>query len=920
MSRTAGWRATRSVRPSGRGRGYGRGTGSPGQDGYALIAVLGVIAMAAIMIGALISLLLLTMRITANQERIERERRAADGAVISTVNHLRLNSGGVSACGSVPASLPGFSLPFEHVGDNNQVSVTCGAADDDYGEPGGEVKLLGTGYEGAISTWKSAWPWSSAPGNAAAAVGAAGVNPTLIHSGPEALEFNGHVNSANGAAALRNPLDGSPAIDVTGEYRQGPAGIGGTGTSCGLLGSSGSPTFIKAVTGLSCGDPTKLSEAFPADYAIDPTVSALPVEVSGGCPAGPVVTIYAGRYMHRDVKRLNRWFSGACPNRTFHFPTGIYYFDANDATAPAAERNALIINDASSNFVFGEANGWSVSTGAAPANFPGACNVGVTATQPGASIVLSGRTTLRHLAGRLAACPFVTPSGEAYPAVLQQDTEPTDVTVLAGTPLDFTPVANLVSGNAATPTGDVAMGCGIPLWGNECTSTKSFEVKLDSNSSSDPLNSVQIRIVGDETNYPISLVQSRTIRFDVTLAGGSTRFCTSGDLAGGVNAGNDSTFELLSGECKTKLLTGAQLDGATLKAVFAFRYAGLCFDTFWGICPVSPQLIRVWGVDVVVDTAVSKGSGVDAVSNWSGANNVLDPATSAAAMINLPCGSDICGGLNQSSIESSFQLDGLQLSTPLDGDDAIDSIGVVIRQEGQTDPTVDKLMSKLPGLTELTLTTSDGAVCTRQWPTVISMKGTTYYPILDKASSTCGSISWGPDEQVGSLLTGAKLKVRIRLDCLNPTGSTCQSLVSYVRPVPTSFVGLAATTNTYKGPVTKARLTVNATPSGGGSSANFFGSAYLPHSGLDILWTGKQSGASIVGGEMQLWSLGSQMSPGASSDVVCCTKPEIEDRKVRVTAHIDGRPILSIVVKLASDGSAPEVLEWTQCGRNGDCT
>lgn len=891
-----------------------------GQGGFALVAVLAVIAMTALMMGALMGLLILTMRITANHERIERERRAADGAVVATVNHLRLNAGGISACASVPDSLPGFMVPFERVGSSGEVNVTCAAAADDYGEPGGEVKLLGTGYAGSIANWRAAWPWLAAPNGAASAVSAPGVDPTLIHSGPEPLQFNGHVNSIAGAAALRDPLTGSPAIEVNGQYRQGPAGLGGVGSDCGILGVTGSPTFVKAVAGLSCGDSTKLSEAIPADYGIDPDVAPLPAEVSGGCPAGPVVTILSGRYQHNEVKRLNRWFSGACPDRTFHFPTGIYYLDANDPTAPAADRNALIINDSTSNFIFGQAKDWSTSTGATAANFPSACNAGVSATQPGASIVLSGRTSFRHVAGRLAACPFVTPSGEAYPAVLQQDTEPTDVTVLAGAPRDFLPVTNLVSGNSSTPTNNVAMDCAIPLWGNECTSTKYFEVKLDSNSSSSPLHGVQVRIVGDETNFPISVVQRRSVRFDVTLKGGASRICTTGDLDGGVDAGIPATFELLSGDCKDKLTAGAQLDGATVQASVAFKYGGLCFDTFWGACPVSPQRIQIWGVQVVVDSAVSSATSVGPVSSWSNVGNVLDPATGASAVFNLPCGSDVCGWLNQKTLDSSFELDGFHLASPVDSDDALDSIGVVIKQQGFTALTPDKLMTKLPGITQLTLTTSDGAVCTREWPTVISIQGSTYYPMLDKDSSTCGGVSWTPEDQVGSLLDGAKLKVRVRLDCLNPTGDTCQSLVSYVRPVPTSHVALVATTNTYKGPVTKARLTVDSTSSGGGSSANLFGSAYLPHSALDVFWNGQHSGASIFGGELQLWSLGSQMAAGASGDVVCCTKPEVVDNKIRVTAHIDGRAVLSVVVKMATDGSAPEVLEWTQCGRNGECT
>lgn len=93
----------------------------------------------------------------------------------------------------------------------------------------------------------------------------------------------------------------------------------------------------------------------------------------------------------------------------------------------------------------------------------------------------------------------------------------------------------------------------------------------------------------------------------------------------------------------------------------------------------------------------------------------------------------------------------------------------------------------------------------------------------------------------------------------------------------------------------------------------------MPHSALDIFWAGKQSGMSLFGGELQLWSMGSQMTATAETDVVCCTKPEVSSHKIRLTAHVAGRPVVSAVAILATDKSRPEILEWTQCGRNGTC-
>ena len=104
-----------------------------------------------------------------------------------------------------------------------------------------------------------------------------------------------------------------------------------------------------------------------------------------------------------------------------------------------------------------------------------------------------------------------------------------------------------------------------------------------------------------------------------------------------------------------------------------------------------------------------------------------------------------------------------------------------------------------------------------------------------------------------------------------------------------------------------------------GSSANFFGPAYMQRTSLDIHWRGARTGASIFGGELQLHSLGSDMTATATSDVVCCTAPEVSVRKVRVTAWIGGEPQLSAVVALDRVGGQPAVLEWAVCGRNGTC-
>ncbi|MCB1256395.1 MAG: hypothetical protein KDB26_04775 [Microthrixaceae bacterium] len=884
------------------------------ESGFALMAVLAVIALTGIVFGVLVGLMALTLKITANHERTERERRASDGAIVATLNHLRLGALG-AGCSSIASTLPGFELPFDVPSGSDKVNVTCEAAADDYGDPAGEVKLVGDSYAGTITDWRTAWPWASVSG-ASAALATSGVNPSLVHSGSEPLRFNGHVNSASGAAPLRNPVSGSPALEVRGEYRQGKSGLGATGTDCGLLRTPGSPLFIDAVAGASCGDPSALSAAVPSDYAIDQTLATLPSE-SGGCPAGPVVTFSAGRYDQRAVKTLNRWFNGSCSNRTFYFPTGVYWFDANDASKPAADRNALVIDDAGSRFVFGEPKGWSTSTGATAANFPAACNAGVSATSPGASIVLSGRTSLRHLAGRLAVCPFVSPAGEPYPAILQQRSQPNDVTVTPGALLDFAPVANLISGDSSQSAGPATFSCVMPVgWESECTAQRRFEVKLVSSASAEPLRSVRVGLTGDEPNYPVSVVQSRRVEFLVTLADAST--CTTSNLDGGIDDGTETSFELLTGTCATKLTSSSQLDGATVRSTVSYRYAAPCLD--FGGCGFGGQTLVIWDVGVTVDTFTSSATSVGAVSGWSNVANALADDSTAGVLFNSICGQPVCGGpVPDMTFERSFTLTNVSLAAPLDPTDSLSSIGVVIKQKGDQAQGINS--STLSGQTSLKLTLSDGSVCEKTFPGVVNRTGSTYYPMLSLGSSQCGAVSWAPTHQIASLLSGASVSVSVQLNCLWPVGDECGGflLPSYVQPVAIQYVGLMATTDSYKGPVTKSQIRVDSTASGSGSSANFFGSAMLPHTSLDIFWSGKSSKMSLFGGELQLWSLGSRMSAGAEADVVCCTKPEVTSHKVRLTAYVGGRPVLSAVAILAPDRSRPEVLEWTQCGRNGAC-
>lgn len=911
-------------------RGYGRGGDErrgeelrADERGFALMTVLVVIAVTAIIFGALLGLMLLTIKITNNHQKIERERRAADGAVTATLNHLRLATPG-SGCATVPDALPGYEVQFDLPEASDQVQVTCQAGAGDYAEPGGELKIVGDRYSGTLTDWRTAWPWSQAPGGVLAALGVSGVDPSLVHVGPEPLRFNGNVNTVAGAAALRDPTDGTPAIEVRGQYRQAAPGIGATGTDCGFLGQVGSPLFIDAVADISCGDASALSEANPADYAIDPTIPVLPAVATGGCPAGPVVTFTAGRYDRQAVATLNGWFDGSCPNRTFHFPSGVYWFDAAEPTRPAGERNALIIDDDTSSFVFGEANGWSTSTGATPVNFPDACRTGVSAGSPGGSIVLSGRTSLLHRGGRLAVCPYVSPASEPYPAILQQRTVPTAIVVSAGAEKDFAPAANLVSGDATHPTDPLTMNCTTTPGSSTCKSKKDFEVVLSTSGGPEPLKGLRLTLVGDEPNYPVSALKARLTSVTIRLADGTN--CATTEAKGAPIGGRETAYDLLTGTCATAGLTAQRLDGATLAVTIRYNYDALAH----ALAGYPYQRLQIWDVRVQADTVVASATSVNtaASTSWDAVGNVLVDNPNQRSRMILACGpgKTVCDAsptdiVGLAAGEKAFTIDGVSLGGAMDPTDRIDTMGVLVKQAGSQAIQAGGLDIGnlfLDGTTRITVTLADGRQCTKEFSGVVNREGDTYYPLMTSGSSLCGELPLAPEESIASLLDNASITVGMTL------GYYCEWLgtnrwCAFVRPVPIHYVGLTATTSSYKGAVTQSVLTVNSTETGAGSSANFFGAGHLPNSSLDLLWNGRASGRSIFGGELQLNSLGSRMEPVAQADVVCCTKPELSAFEVRLTAHVAGRPVLSVVAVLAPDRDMPEILEWTQCGRNGTC-
>ncbi|KLR61427.1 hypothetical protein IMCC26207_108268 [Actinobacteria bacterium IMCC26207] len=921
------------------------------QHGFVLLAVLASIALTSVVIAALLAMMLTTIKITENQEEAARQARAADGAVTAAINQLRLNqTNPVNAClpGVPSVADGGLSLPFESSGRNDIATVTCSSAADELGESAGDIKFSGSEYTGSYP-WKS-WPWASLQPSVNTA------QPTLVHLGGQALQFNGSVSSKGGAAPLRNDPDGTPALDVRGTYVQGAEGIGavgGPGGSCGALDgvAAVAATTVRASAGANCGDPVLVPVSVTQDYAIDESVPSSPdLSALAGCPATAVITFAPGKYDQKAVATLNKWFGrgpAACRNKTFYFPYGRYWFDANTVIAGAPETNqhALIFDNPSSTFVFGKANGWQpAGAGATAANFPQACDPSI----PGASIILSARTEFRHLAGRLAVCPYQSGSGATaapYPALLQQTTVPTKVTSVSATSPagDFANPQNLLAGPSAVPAAAASFTCsfaaGYPQ-GTTCTSTKKFTVTLSSQMSGD-IGSASLNVTGNETNNNVTGVQSRTAALSVTLADGRT--CSVPAAAGAPDKSRIATYELLAGSCKALITTGEQLDAAQVQVSYAYKYARVCPLNICSAATLSAaqaQALSIWSVQVVANPWVGSAAAVAATpaGDWVTVQNARVNDTETTRLSTLCMPNPVCAGRPEQSFTRSFQMDnfgdfvgGISGGSVSVSDSQLESLGVVIKQSGTQAQGIN--LSTLPGQTELMLTLNDAVnpadrtVCTRSFTGVANQSGDNYFPLISEGESSCGGVQLTSAQKVASVLFGASLKVAYRLDCAIPSGPPNYQC-TYFQPVGIQYVGLVATSDSYSGPVLRSELTVDSAgvvsggTTGGPASANFFGSAYLKNVALDLHWNGQASGASLFGGELQLNSLGSLMAPTATADVVCCTAPETNIRKVRVTASVGGEAKLSAVVALNRDAptAVPVVLEWTVCGRNGNCS
>ncbi len=371
-----------------------------GQDGYVLMVALGVIALTFLTIIALLGLAFTTSKVTTVQREANERNRAADGALEAALTAV--SDGTTQPCDSVPV---GSQTTFDGADGPFVVDVECATgtgaelADDPDADFGGDSVFVADQDQGALQTG----------------------------DGPP-LRFDADVLVRGGATGPS--AGGGPAYQVLGQYRQGLAGVGvadQASTDCGPLVAPGDPQRVADRNDTpQCGfvqaNGTPLVDApLPRDQGRSPLRTA--VDISAATCA--TTTFSPGYYGPAAVEKLNALFE-TCSNATFVFAPAatpadsVYQFDANDPDA-GVDRDALVIDNQDVTVIFGVASAGALAGSPLPL-----CD----RTESGSSIELTGRTALRHRAGRLAVCPA---NGRAA------------VTQIPNAGLD--PVINLVSSN-----------------------------------------------------------------------------------------------------------------------------------------------------------------------------------------------------------------------------------------------------------------------------------------------------------------------------------------------------------------------------------------------------------------------------------------------------------------------------------------
>ena len=868
---------------------------SAAQGGFALMTVLAVLALTSLIIVALIGMAFTTVQFASSQADAARRTRAADGALESAIATMGESTDSSMCPGVRDGSTVTFDNGTPSAGDDDDVVLTCvdAAVSLDPTAPlgGADVKVVGNS------------------------------GSTLTSSGSEALRFDADVSVRRGADVSTS--GSGPAVALTGQYVQGQAGPGGSGTDCTVLdAAAGNPaqSIRDRDDDPACGDTSVADLAVAPQQLvnIDDPIAA-PTRTVPACPGSAVVELLPGRYDALQTSALNKLLDGSCPGKVFWFRPStdparpaVFAFDANPHRAGGA---ALVVDDPTARVIVGQPTGGSDAAAAQAAPFPAACDRSVS----GASVQLSGRMALRHLAGRVAICPAWNGS-DPLPALVQVPDASVDPVTVAASSDNFR-LANGQNGGPALMArpddssieATAAFNC---AWSGNDTCTAGFSATFANIPGVDQLRSVEVNVATRETPPAPWPTVPRRVVIQLVGAGGA-QICQTAAMEGGRTNWQLSSYDLMSdSNCRSALNSKgpSALEGATVNVRYTYGPDGcvLGFDWVYGWTLSCGERLSVRGVRLAVNAAVAEASSASGAgqSNPSAALRDDADATRAAqescGITAFPCSFDTPG------TNHDIEVSDLRFGNGVSGPPS--SLRLVVKntrsaaygQSWVSDPIDDSR-------TEIRLTLAGGASCTVTTPGYAHSAQESQYDLLKGGAPGCAGLISDVSQ-----LQGASVRIRYTTGCAwigggrAPVGA--DGRCATVTLPETQYVALTATTTAVADPP-PSQVTVDVAD---GTDFHVFGATTLPRSRVDLRWTGASDPADtpLFFGSLVAASIDSTMTSGASMGVVCCERPRSD--RVRVEAAVDGTIRAVAVVSIAArpDGAPGHLIgveDWQLC-------
>ena len=965
--------------------------GHRGEGGFALTLALVVLAFASLIIISLLGLATATTMSNTAIERANRETRAADSALDTAINRIRLDGTGV--LGSVDqCATQHFPYTATDGPNATQVDVTCvvpsgfsptlvpsapPAAGPAAQVP--NVAVVGDTYFGNVK-WKQdctpanppdpgpgCFPWTYAlgAGRYAASRSTVEAHPaTVVASGPSALSFTSDLTVAQGMVALRNngtSTLGGPGVLVGGKYAQGQNGLfAQAGIPCGILSPQhpwgiGAAQVATVGDNMACGSTTP-AMAVPAVATPGWSASDVAAKRVSSVPAcsGSMITFATGAYDSVATAGLNALFDGSCPTRTFVFPAGDYWFDGPSGAA----RNSLVINDATSRFIFG--------TPSAAATFPRACDPAA----GGVSITLSPRTSITHRAGRVAVCatnaspttnkaivqdPGADSGWTATPAAVSATVTGKQTMVNQNPVINIASTPTLVNSPSAALAADGSnfeayLPCLEPsdpsiFTGGfynlrSCSGTATFTYSgWGSAPAPAPVNSAMLVLTGQAVRAnggyegygfePIS-----TTRIDVTAPSGTCSVTYSQVLRQ-----TDATpvaYELLDDNHRTAGQTSCtsvlknRTDLAAASVTVTMTLKAECPEVFWDpilqvFGSIHPEL-RCAGdqFGIKLDGAQIRTSEVTTPGTLAPGTEFADPGTGVFANGGPIAfsGYQTCVG-SCSKVTKSMTLSGFDNrdAPPVPSDAKVGSAMVLVTGWANN---ANGMVTGSRSDTTVDVTLPGGGTCSA---VVAGVPGARLFQASNEPNpnqtiavdlltadapsgkTRCHDVVAGVTADV---LRGSVLKVT--------EGLVCQIICLASRNFDLNLdrVALSVTSaGPYSHPTAPNTFTIN---DAAGTSFNVFGGIAMPRATLDLAWRGTPTDTPVLNGSSVIGALGSDMSPNASAGVSCCSPGQAANRLVRLEARVDGRLRASALVQIIdvdngvrSMGKAIEIRDWRYC-------